>query len=392
MIALAAALALQDWSWGPADFSFGGELNLEAYVYDDEAPGVSVEDAPLRSNHYERPQQADGPEAGGRLKLTLDVQIGERLSAFVEGRVDHGAPFDEGEAVGARIEQAWARAGLLEAAALDLQLGKFAPPLGNFLPRHEPRRNPLVTFPLPYDHVTTFMRAGDTTSAVLNRRDRPDVKDWRVPIYREIYGWGAQLGGEVPPFTWAAALFNSAPGTWAFDWNERPDVPTLYLRGTWAVDPTLTLGASFSRGPYEKDDADGVPPGREAGDFPQTLAGVDAAWASGDVEIHAELIWSRFEAPFIDDLDLLSGYVEAKVDVAPGVFVAARLAQMAFGEIEDAAGESRRWDRGLYRAELGGGYFFTRSLWVKVTGQLNRTSGGREPDDDLLAFQLGLEF
>jgi hypothetical protein len=404
VIAFALALALQDpldWAraldeadlsltWGPLTLDVGGELDLELYVYEDEAPGVSVEDAALRSDHYERPGQADSPEGGGRLKLTVDGALGERIAWFFEGRIDHGAPFDEGEAVGARVEQAWAEAALVEAAALDLKLGKFAPPLGNFLPRHQPKQNPLVTWPLPYDHIVTFMQPSDTAAAVLNRRDRPDVKDWRVPIHREVYGWGGQLSGEWAPATWAVAVTNSAPGTWAFDWTG--DVPTIYLRGTWAVDATTTLGASFSKGAYNKDDADGIPAGRDAEDFPQTLAGVDLQWASGDLDVFAELIWTCFEAPRVDDLELLSWYVEAKYTFTPGLFGAARLAQMAFGEIEDAFGEKKRWDRTTYRAELGAGYFFTRNLFLKATGQLNFQAGGREPDDDLFAMQLGLTF
>jgi hypothetical protein len=405
-MALALAMALQDdfveWAraldevdlsvtWGPLTMEFGGELDLELYVYEDEAPGVSVEDAALRSDHYKRPGQADSPEGGGRLKLTIDGALGERITWFFEGRIDHGAPFDEGEALGARVEQAWAQAAVVENAALDLRLGKFAPPLGNFLPRHQPKQNPLVTFPLPYDHITTFMRPADTAAAVLNRRARADVKDWRVPIHREVYGAGGQLSGQAGPAAWAVALTNSAPGTWAFDWTG--DVPTIYLRGTWAVDASATAGASFSRGSYNKDDADGIPSGRDASDFPQTLAGIDLQWASGDLDVFAELIWTRFETPNVDDLELWSWYAEAKYTFLPGLFGAARIAQMAFGEIDDAAGEARQWDRNTWRLEVGGGYFFTRNLFLKLTGQLNRRAGGdRDPDDDLLALQLGLTF
>jgi hypothetical protein len=383
------------WAWGPVDLELGGELDLELYLYDDEAPGVSVEDAALRSDHYKRPGQADGPEGVGRLKLTLDGAWGERISWFLEGRVDHGAPFQEGEAIGARLEQAWARASLLEDPDLNLQLGKFAAPLGGFIPRHHPKDNPLVTFPLPYDHITTFMRPLDTTAGVLARRDRPDVKDWRVPIYREVYGVGGMVSGRSGPAAWDFALMNSAPATWAFDWNLHAGdfrTPNVYARGTWDFGPTTTLGISGSQGPYSRDDADGIPAGRDAGDFPQTLAGVDLRWASGDLDVYAEAIWTRFEAPRVDDLELWSGYVEAKYTILPGLFGAGRIARMAFGEIDDAAGESRQWDRNTWRIELGGGYFFTRNLFLKVTGQLNRQSGGHDPDDDLLAFQLGLTF
>jgi hypothetical protein len=381
------------WSWGPLDFELGGELDLELLFYEDEAPGTQVEDAPLRSDHYKRPGQADSPEGGGRLKLTLDGGIGERVAWFLEGRIDHGAPFEEGEAVGARVEQAWGRAGVVD--GLNVTLGKFAAPVGNWIPRHAPKDNPLTTAPLPYDQVTTFMQLSDTTAAVLNRRDRPDVKDWRVPIYRELYGVGGMASGQAGPVAWAVAVMNIAPADWVFDWNAHAgdfSSPNLYARAAWAVGPTLTLGGSWSRGPHSRDDADGVPSGREAGDFPQTLAGVDVQWSSGDWDVFAELYWSRIEAPLVEDLDLWAGYVEAKRTILPGLFGAARLGRMQFGEIEDAAGESRRWDRTSTRAELGAGYFFTRNMLLKATGQLNFQSGGREPDDDLLMVQWVLTF
>ena len=383
------------WSWGIFDFEFGGELDLEAYVFDDHAPGTTLEDAPLRSDHYQRTRAEDGPEGGGRLKLTLDGGIGDRLSWFLEGRIDHGAPFQENEALGARLEQAWAKAAVVERSGLDLTLGKFAAPLGNFIPRHQAMQNPLATVPLPYDLPTSFMKLADTAAAVLARRDRADVKDWRVPIYREVYAVGGMLSGQAGPLAWAVALMNSAPATWAFDWNLHSgdfDPPNIYLRAAWAVGPTLTLGASFSQGPYSRADDDGVPPGREAGDFPQTLAGVDVQWSSGDWDVFGELIWTRFEAPLIDDLDLVSGYVEAKYTITPGLFAAARLARTVFGEIDDAAGNARRWDRTTSRAELGGGYFFTRNLLFKATVQVNQQAGSPEPDDDLLMLQWVLTY
>lgn len=381
------------WSWGIFEVEFGGELDLELMIYGDEAPGVQVEDAALRSDHYRRPGQASSPEAGGRLKLTLDGAVGERLAWFVEGRIDHGAPFEEGEAVGARIEQAWGRWSVVD--GLSLTLGKFAAPLGNFIPRHGGLQNPLATAPLPYDQITTFMQPSDTAATVLGRRDRPDVKDWRTPVYREVYGVGGMLAGQAGPVTWAVAVMNSAPGTWAFDWNYHSgdfEAPNLYLRAAWAVGPTTTLGASWSRGPYNREDADGLPADREAGDFPQTLAGVDLQWSSGDWDVYAELIWTRYEAPLVEDLELLTGYVEGKVTFAPGLFGALRLGRTGFGEIEDAAGEEKRWDRGLSRVELGAGAFLTRNLLLKATLQTNHQSGGREPDDTLFVLQWVLTF
>jgi hypothetical protein len=122
-VALALVLALQDeptdpfgWArqlddldlsvaWGDLTVELSGELDLELLIFDKEAPGVSLEDAPLRSNHYKRTRVEDGPEGVERLTLILDGSFQNWLSWSVEGRVDHGAPAEEGEAVGARLEK-----------------------------------------------------------------------------------------------------------------------------------------------------------------------------------------------------------------------------------------------------------------------------------------------
>lgn len=390
------------WTWGGFEFELGGELQLEYFVFGDEAPGVHVEESPLRSEEpgnfptetaYKRTRRANSPEGGGRLQVFLDGFYGEWLAWSVEARADHGSPFIDDEAVNARLEQYWLR--VTAEPAVNFQAGKFPAPVGNFIPRHHPRSNPLTTFPLPYDHVTTFMYKLDSAAVILGRRDLPDVKDWRVPIWQAVYGTGAMAFGKAGGLNYSAAVMNSAPGTWPFEWDLHSGdfrYPNFYLRASYDVDISTKVGASWSRGPYDRKDALGIPSGRNAGDFPQTLAGVDVEFSKGDFDLFAEFFWTRFEAPAADDMDLYSYYVEGKYTVLPGLFGAARFAQMFFGEIRNAAGQWTQWDRNHTRFELGGGYFFTRNLYLKATGQFNFTHGGREPDDHMLMVQLGLGF
>jgi len=382
-------------TWGDFTAELGGELDLELLIFGKEAPGVALEDAPLRSNHYKRTRVEDGPEGVERLTLSLDGSFQDWLSYNVEGRVDHGAPAEHHEAVGARLEQYWVRGSIPESGLAHLQLGKFAAPIGNFIPRSMPRKNPLTTWPLVYDQVTTFMKKTDTTATLLARRDRPAVKDWRVPIYREVYGVGGMVFGTWSSLTTSFAILNSAPATWAFQWPLHAGDfrhPNYYLHAAYAVDPRLTVGASVSRGPYDRGDATTIPAGRDTGDFPQTLAGLDVHYALGAFEIFAEAFYTEFKSPRVDDLGLWSWYVEGKYTFLPGLFGAARLAQTIYGDADDAGGTARQWDRNVYRAEFGGGYFFTRNFFAKATMQLNYTSGGREPHDHLFMMQLGLGF
>jgi len=379
------------WEWGEFEFNPSGRLVLEAFFFGDEAPGVHVEDVAIRDGDYDRGNWPHSPEAAGRLQLFLEGRYRDWLEYLVEGRLDFTTYGDHGD-VGARFEEYWFRAGV---PAARLQAGRFSPPLGNFIPRHDPSKNPLTTWPLPYDLPTAYTNLGNTASSLVMTRDYADVKDWFVPVWREVYGTGVQLLGESGAFTYAVALSNSAPGTLPEKWDVESgdyDPPNLYLRGSVGLDISTRLGASWSRGPYEKEDAVGLPPGRDPGDFSQTLAGLDLEFASGDFDLFAEIFWTEFEAPHVNDLGLWSYYVEGKYTLLPGLFAAARFAQMRFGDVRDPAGESHRWDRDTTRWELGGGYFFTKNLYLKGTGQLNHHLGGREPDDHLLMIQTGLEF
>lgn len=382
-------------AWDDLTAELHGELDLELLVFGREAPGVSLEDPVLRADSYKRTRVEGGPEGVERFTLILDGTFQNWLSYDVEARVDHGAPAEEGEAVGARLEQYWLRATLPGSAVLNLQLGKFSAPLGNFIPRSSPSKNPLTTFPLIYDQVTTFMKKTDTAAIILGRRDRPAVKDWRVPIYRELYGVGGVVFGTWEKLSYAFAIMNTAPGSWVFQWPlHAGDLrnPNFYAHAAYAFDPSLSIGASASRGPYDRGDAVGIPTGRDTGDFPQTLAGADVQFALGMIEIFAEAYWSRFKAPLVDDLDLWSWYVEGKYKVLPGLYGAVRIAQEYYGTIRDAAGVSHQWDRNLNRVEFGGGYFFTKNFFAKATVQFDYRSGGPEPHDHLYVLQVGVGF
>lgn len=378
------------WQWGEFAFKVSGELDLEAYFFGDESSGVTAEDSAVRSDKYSRSARPDSPEFGGRLRTFLDGTFRDWLEFSIEARAD-GTTSVSGEG-GARLEQYWARANALQGESpLSFQVGKFAAPVGNFIPRSSSKRNPMATWPLPYDHLTALTSLEDTVPGILVRRDAPDVKDWYVPIWREVYGTGVMGFGTWGDLTVHLALLNSAPGTLPFDWDRKagdPDFYTFYFRAVYPLDVTTKVGTSWSRGAFEKSD----PNTGDAEDEPQTLFGLDIEFATGHLEMFAEAYWTRFETPLLKELDLWTWYVEAKVAVTASLYGAVRLAQMYFGEAEDGAGESHQWDRDVSRVEVGGGYLFTPNFFVKSTLQLNYQMGGREPNDHLLAMQVGLTF
>jgi hypothetical protein len=392
------------WQWGEFAFQPRVAVTIEAFFFGDEAPGVTVEDPAVRDGEYERDEEADSPEFNRRLQVFLDGSFRSWLEWSIEGRLD--GTTSVGGHLGARIEQWWARLKVPDEPALNFQLGKFAAPVGNFIPRHAPSKNPLTTWPLAYDHLTALTSLADDVTAIEINRDAPDIKDWYVPIWQGIYGVGVMGHGTLGPASWNAALMNSAPATLPEEWDDEigdPDFLNLYLRLLVAVDAATRVGASWTRGPYEHGDAKGAAAGPgpgpgSGGGFGsaehsyQTLFGVDASWAGGKWELFSEICWTRLEAPALDDLELWTWYVEGKVAITPAIFGAARLAQMFFGETGDATTSSFQWDRDVSRVEFGGGYQFTPNLFAKVTAQLNYHRGGREPNDPMLMMQVGLGF
>jgi len=386
------ARALDDldkrWSWGEFEVRLGGEAVLDFIAFGKEAPGVTVEDPELRSGRYRRSRPADSPAINGRLDLVFDAFYDKWIAASVEGRMD-GTTAGQG-VLGERIEQAWIRFMVPDLPAVNLEAGKFPAPVGNFIERSDPRKNPLTTWPLPYDGVTAFVGLKQMPGALTVNRDAREFKDWYVPIWEEVYGTGAMGFGSVGAFSYDVAVMNAAPGTLPENWTFRAGdfrSPDLYLHASWTPDISTKIGATWSRGPVEHDNGPGVPPGRHAGDFPQTLAGLDVWFAKGSLEIWAEVYWTRFESPAVKALDLWTWYVEAKYTFLPGLFGAVRIAQIYFS---DALGH--QWDRDLTRLEAGGGYFFTRNLFVKTTVQVNLTPGLGDSGDRLLMIQLGLSF
>jgi len=376
-----------------ADLS--GELVLKGFFFAPHAPGVSMEEAALRGNHYDPKRPVSTPQMGGRFETVLDLSYQDWLEGSVDFRIDRGVSAESGREFDARLEQYWLRVTPPGQGYVHFQLGKFAAPFGNFISRSSATQNPFPTMPLPYDHVTSFVYATDTPANILARRDAPMSKEQRVPVWEELYGHGAMVFGNAGDFRYAAAVMNSAPASWPYDWeflNTDYRIPSVYLRASIAVDISTTLGASFARGPYSKWNDFWIPPGRESTDFNQTVWGVDASYSVGHLELFAEGIFSRFQTAFANTLELYTYYAEAKYTFLPGFYGALRLGQIRFGTMRDASGASVHWDRDVTRYEIGSGWFFTKNFFVKASYQLNDVLGSDRPTESMLMLEVVLAY
>src|SRR5581483_5150248 len=146
-----------------------------------------------------------------RFTAFLDAQIGKHLELFAEARVDRG--FDpRSQPRDARFDQYLLRYQPFETSVLNLQLGKFATALGNWVPRHYSWDNPLITAPLPYENITTASDDNPPASvtAFLGRRDKPQNKDPWVPlVWGPSYTTGASAFGSVNQFDYALEVKNA---------------------------------------------------------------------------------------------------------------------------------------------------------------------------------------
>ena len=70
------------------------------------------------------------------------------------------------------------------------------------------------------------------------------------------------------------------------------------------------------------------------------------------------------------------GSVEGRYAFLPGIYAAARLEHLAFGQVTSAS-VRLPWDAPVTRLEIGGGYSIRRNIVARGSWQFNQRDGGR---------------
>ncbi len=248
-------------------------VDLEACYIDQHPPGLIF--------------GGDDSFVSPRLSLFLDTHVGRHLYSLVEARVDRG--FDpRSRSTSARFDEYLVRYTPREDARVNVQVGKFATVVGNWVARHDSWQNPFITAPLPYENVTTISDTAAPQSAdgFLARRAIPDRKrEWVPVIWGPSYTSGAAVFGRLADFDYAFEVKNAAlaarPAVWdgrSRGWRD----PTFSGRLGWRPAPAWSIGVSGSSGAYFRRKARAtLPPGRDLDDFNQQLAGIDVTSSSG---------------------------------------------------------------------------------------------------------------
>lgn len=391
--------------WISADGTFqvdlSGRLDVEGFLHGASHASPADVTALVRG---------DGAWMAPRLRLFTDLFAGDHLYGFVEVRADrgHGPAEGSGEL---RLEQAFVR--LHEPGGrAGIQVGRFASPFGSYPARHLGPVDPFVRPPLFYDYRTVICPGILPPDAprFIGWKDRPG--DFRPvgapPVWGVPYQWGAMASGRVGRFGWRLAAVNSAPSSppeaWAWD-AERMRHPSWVAGLDAEVSPALTVGASWSRGPYLEPVSRGsFPEGEtEAGnrfDYVQEIASVHAAWLRGPFMVRAEAVRDRWEVPNVADDPVEHGYsLEVQADVAAGLFVSGRAGLLDFRPLRDGLGAASPypegevdWDDDVARWEVGVGWRWARNAGVLASASVTDQVGDLDAADDLLALRLWWAF
>jgi len=331
-----------------------------------------------------------------RLTLFLDAQLGSQIYFFAQSRLDRGFdPSDHGAQI--RLDEYALRFTPWDDGRFNLQGGKFATVVGNWVPRHLSWENPFINAPLVYDNVTPISDKIAPASPLdfVHRFDNEKYQ-FNPVIWGPSYASGISLSGRLGRFDYAAEMKNASLSSRPESWNVTEtgfDHPTFSGRVGFRPNQIWNFGLSASDGPYFRSEAEQtLPPGRSIGDYREFVLGQDAGFAWHHLQLWAEFYEARFEVPRVGDADTFAYYFEAKYKFTPQLFGALRWNQQLFSNIPDGAGGQVRWSQDLWRIDAAAGYRFTSHIQLKLQYSFQQETTSPRNDNHLIAAQLTVRF
>ena len=361
---------------------FSGLVDLEFYHFDQPAPGL------IRSGGHDL--------FNPRLTLFLDAQLGPRVYAFAEARLDRGFdPSDRGARL--RLDEYAIRVTPWNEGFFNLQVGKFATVVGNWVERHPSWDNAFVTAPLPYENITPISDSQPPGSARAFFKVPPDEKYEHNPlIWGPSYATGLSVTGRLGKFDYAAELKNAALASRPPAWSATDtgfDHPTFSARVGFRPNPAWNIGFSASEGPYlQSEAAPLLPAGRRIGDYRERLLGQDISFAWHHLQLWAEFYEASFEVPQVGNAHTFAYYLEGKYKLTPQLFGALRWNQQLFATVGDGEGGRVPWGNDTWRMDAALGYRFTAHAQLKLQYSLQRGNFSSSAWNHLLAAQFTVRF
>jgi hypothetical protein len=360
-----------------------GTVDLEAYHFDQPAPGL----IDSKIDNLFNP----------RLTLFLDAQYGSQFYFFVQSRLDRSFdPTDRGAQV--RLDEYVFRITPWEDGRLNIQIGKFATVVGNWVPRHLSWENPFVDAPLVYENITPISDKSVPASPIdfVRRFEAGSKYEFNPVIWGPNYTSGVSIFGRIGEFDYAAEVKNSPLSARPESWNLTEigfDNPAVNARVGFRPNQAWNFGVSAGEGAYFRPEAERtLPRGRDLDDYREFVLGQDVSFAFHHLQLWAEFYEARFEVPRVGDVDTFAYYLEAKYKFTPQLFGALRWNQQIFSKIDNGAGGSIRWSQNLAKIDLAAGYRFTSHTQLKMQYSFQQETTGAGDDNHIFAAQFTVRF
>jgi hypothetical protein len=360
-----------------------GTIDTEFYNFQQPAPGLIDSDIDNLFN--------------ARLTLFLDAQFGSQIYFFAQSRLDRGFdPSDHGAQV--RLDEYALRFTPWDDGRFNLQVGKFATVVGNWVPRHLSWENPFINAPLVYENITAISdKAAPASPLDFIRSFEANAKyEFNPVIWGPSYATGISLSGRLGKFDYAAEMKNSSLSSRPESWNVTSigfDQPTFNARLGFRPNQAWNFGISASDGAYFRPEAERtLPRERDIDDYREFVLGQDVSFAWHHLQLWAEFYEARFEVPRVGDADTFAYYLEAKYKFTPQLFGALRWNQQLFDNVPDGTGGQLHWGQDLGRIDVAAGYRFTSHTQLKLQYSFQHETSGPRDDNHLIAAQLTVRF
>src|SRR5438067_12019891 len=223
-----------------------GTIDLEVYHFEQPAPGL----VDSKIDNLFNP----------RLTLFLDAQYGSQIYFFAQSRLDRGFdPSDRGAQI--RLDEYALRITPWNDGRFNLQIGKFATVIGNWVPRHLSWENPFIDAPLVYENITSVSDKSAPASPLdfVRRFDAGDKYEFNPVIWGPSYASGISVFGRIGEFDYAAEMKNSPLASRPDSWSVTEmgfDDPAFNARIGFRPNQAWNVGVSAGEGTYFRPEAE----------------------------------------------------------------------------------------------------------------------------------------
>ena len=361
---------------------FSGLVDFEAFHLRQPAPGFLFTD--------------DHNLLNPRLSLFFDAQLGSHFYVFVQSRLDRG--FDPSDSPAEmRLDEYAVRWTPWDDARFNVQVGKFATVVGNWVGRHDSWENPFINAPLIYETITPIYDAEVPASRGAFLEGITEAKyDYNPVIWGPAYGTGIAVSGTLDKFDYAFEWKNSPLSARPSSWNAKStdfDHGTVSGRIGYRPDAAWNLGLSASEGAYFLDRVeDELPPGRSMNAYKEIIFGQDISFAWHHWQLWAEFYEARFQVPRVGNADVFGWYVEAKYKFTPQLFGAVRWNQQVYDTVADGNNGSMKWGHDIWRVDTAIGWRFTPHTQLKLQYSLQHEEKAKTAFGNTFGLQLTVRF